>query len=120
MKYAEGDSLYRPTVEVGAETLSPDHPPLAKRLDHLAGFGGYGFFTYIRHHQHDVYSIRSVISQGKYEEAESLYRRSVAIEENAYGRHHPEIAVALNNWASLLEKQVRAVKFFARRCWKRR
>ncbi|CAM9827635.1 unnamed protein product, partial [Ectocarpus fasciculatus] len=45
--------------------------------------------------------------QGQYEEAEPLYRRSLAIDEKVYGPDHPAVATVLNNWAGLLEKQVR-------------
>ncbi|CAN0192932.1 unnamed protein product, partial [Ectocarpus sp. 12 AP-2014] len=45
--------------------------------------------------------------QGKYEEAEPLYKRSLAIDEKVYGPDHPEVATDLNNWAALLEAQVR-------------
>lgn len=44
--------------------------------------------------------------QGKFEEAGALYNRSVDIREKALGVHHPAVAVALNNLAGLLGKQV--------------
>ncbi|CAN0234238.1 unnamed protein product [Scytosiphon promiscuus] len=43
--------------------------------------------------------------QGKFEEAEPLYKRSLAIDEKVYGPDHPEVATDLNNWAGLLESQ---------------
>ena len=54
----------------------------------------------------------SLVFQGKYEEAEPLYQRSLAIDENVYGPDHLEVALDLNNWAWLLEKKVRAVRNF--------
>lgn len=42
--------------------------------------------------------------QGKYNEAEQLYERCIAIEEEALGREHPSLAATLNNLAVL--KQV--------------
>src|SRR2546422_7420029 len=39
-------------------------------------------------------------SQGKYSEAEPLYRRSLAIREKALGPDHPHVAVSLNNLAA--------------------
>ena len=50
-----------------------------------------------------------LLSQGKYAEAEPLYERSQAIQEKALGPEHPDVAAVLNNWAGLLESQVRAV-----------
>ena len=41
--------------------------------------------------------------QGKYAEAEPLYRRSLAIREKEYGPNHPKVAVAVNNLALLLK-----------------
>ena len=40
-------------------------------------------------------------NQGRYKEAEPLYRRSLAIEEKAVGRDHPSVASTLNNLAEL-------------------
>lgn len=51
-------------------------------------------------------------SQGKYEEADLLFTRSLAIDEKAHGLDHPEIASNLDAWASLLMLQVRAVGIF--------
>ena len=50
--------------------------------------------------------------QGKYDQAEPLYKRSLAIDEKVYGPDHPEVATDLNNWAGLLEAQVRAKRCF--------
>ena len=45
--------------------------------------------------------------QGKYDEAEPLYREALAIDKKIYGDDHPEVATDLNNLASLLIKQLR-------------
>ena len=50
--------------------------------------------------------------QGKYDEAEPLYVRAMAIDEKVYGPDHPEVARDLNNRAELLQQQVRAVRCF--------
>ena len=47
--------------------------------------------------------------QGKYAEAEPLYKRSLAIYEEALGPGHPEVGTALNNLALLYERQGRYV-----------
>jgi hypothetical protein len=39
----------------------------------------------------------------RYEDAEPLYRRALAIDEASYGNDHPEVAIRLNNLASLLQ-----------------
>jgi tetratricopeptide (TPR) repeat protein len=41
--------------------------------------------------------------QGRYGEAEGLYKRALAIAEQANGSTHPEVAWALNNMAILYE-----------------
>lgn len=50
--------------------------------------------------------------QGKYEKAETLYVRALAIWEKAYGPDHPVVATDLNNWALLLVSQVRTSRRF--------
>lgn len=47
-----------------------------------------------------------VSGQRKYEEAEPLYRKALAIGEKAYDPHHPEVATNLHNLAALLQCQV--------------
>ena len=44
-------------------------------------------------------------SQGKYGDAEPLYRRSLAIREKALGADHPDAAQSLNNLAALYKAQ---------------
>ena len=42
---------------------------------------------------------------GRYDEAEPLYRRALAIGEKALGHNHPDVATWLNNLANLLQAQ---------------
>jgi tetratricopeptide (TPR) repeat protein len=44
-------------------------------------------------------------SQGKYNEAEPLYRRSLSIREKQLGEDHPNVAESLNNLAELYHSQ---------------
>ena len=44
-------------------------------------------------------------NQGKYAEAEPLYKRSLAIHENAFGPDHPAVAISLNGLADLYGNQ---------------
>jgi tetratricopeptide (TPR) repeat protein len=64
----------------------PDPTPLATSLNNLAG----------------LYK-----SQGRYPEAEPLYRRSLQIREQQLGADHPDTATSLNNLAALYYSQGR-------------
>ena len=46
------------------------------------------------------------LPQGKLDEAEPLYTRSLAILEKALGPDHPDVAQSLNNNAELLRAMV--------------
>jgi tetratricopeptide (TPR) repeat protein len=41
------------------------------------------------------------IAQGRYAQAESLYKRALAIREKAFGSDHPDVAASLENMAAL-------------------
>ena len=45
-------------------------------------------------------------NQGKYDDAEPLYKRALTIREEVLGPDHPEVASSLNNLATLLASQV--------------
>ena len=45
-------------------------------------------------------------NQGKYDDAEPLYKRALTIREETLGPRHPYVASSLNNLASLLQSQV--------------
>ncbi len=47
-------------------------------------------------------------AQGRYAEAEPLYKRSLAIREKALDAEHPDVAQSLENYAALLRKTGRA------------
>ena len=66
--------------------LGPDHPDTASSLNNLAG----------------LYR-----AQGRYAEAEPLYRRALAIREAVLGPDHPDTASSLNNLAGLFRAQGR-------------
>ncbi len=42
--------------------------------------------------------------QGRYTEAEPLYKRSLAIWEKALGAEHPDVATSLENYSALLRE----------------
>ena len=50
--------------------------------------------------------------QGKYDEAEPLYRESLVIRKKFFGSEHPDVALTLNNLAWLLYKQVSESSLF--------
>jgi tetratricopeptide (TPR) repeat protein len=49
-------------------------------------------------------------AQGKYAAAEPLFKRSLAIREQALGPEHPEVAASLQSYAALLRKMDRAAE----------
>jgi tetratricopeptide (TPR) repeat protein len=63
-----------------------DHPTTASSLNNLAAL---------------------YYDQGKYEQAEPLYKRALAIDEKAYEPDHPDVATDLNNLANLYYNQGR-------------
>jgi tetratricopeptide (TPR) repeat protein len=66
------------------QELGPDHPDTAESLNNLAILYFY---------------------QGKYEQAEPLYQRALAIYEQQLGALHPNTATSLNNLAALYNTQ---------------
>ena len=68
------------------KALGPDHPDVANSLNNLA----------------ELYH-----TQGRYADAEPLYKRSLAIKEKAFGPDHPDVALSLNNLAELYRAQGR-------------
>lgn len=64
--------------------MGADHPSVASSLSDLAA----------------LYS-----SQGKYEQAQPLYKRALQIREQKLGPEHPNTAISLNNLASLYQVQ---------------
>ena len=45
-------------------------------------------------------------AQGNVDEAEGMYRRALAIDEEEYGPHHSDVARDLVNLAGLLQEEV--------------
>ena len=69
-----------------AKSFSASDPRLATTLNNLA----------------EVYR-----TQGRFSEAEPLYRRDLAISEKTLGPNHPDVGMSLNNLASLYQAQGR-------------
>ena len=55
-----------------------------------------------------------LVTQGKYDKAEPMYRRAQKVFEASLGRDNANVATVLINRAVLLIRQVRAVRFFLR------
>ncbi|CAN0251428.1 unnamed protein product, partial [Ectocarpus fasciculatus] len=90
--------LYEWSQAIRGYVLELEHPDVAQAfiLPHMQ-----------QRHQTSFSLSLPVTCQGEYEEAEPLCRRSLSIYENVHGPDHPEVATGLNNWAGLLEAQVR-------------
>ncbi len=80
--YAEAEKQLEAALKV-AEAFGPDDVRLATSLNNLSL----------------IYD-----AQGRYGEAEPLYKRSLAIDEKALGPEHPDVATSLENYADLLRK----------------
>ena len=49
-------------------------------------------------------------AQGRYTEAEPLYKQSLAMTKRVFGQQHPHVATSLNNLAELYRTQGRYVE----------
>jgi CHAT domain-containing protein/Flp pilus assembly protein TadD len=73
-------------LAIWEKSLGPDHPSVAMSLNNLAL----------------LYQ-----EQGRYADAEPLYKRSLAIRQKTLGPDHPDVATSLNNLAWLYKDQGR-------------
>ncbi len=69
--------------------LGPDHPNVATSLNNLAAL----------YH-----------AQGKYMEAEPLFKQALVTQKKVLGKNHPSVAQTLENYAELLRKTNRKKK----------
>lgn len=109
-------------MDITTARMGEEHPDLAQRLNNLADLLYHQVSAQSRTHL--VLPSRSEplqdtcnmtdgstdpsSTQGKYQEAEPLYRRAMTITEKTLGVGHPDFAQRLNNLAVSLESQVRA------------
>ncbi|MDB9312253.1 CHAT domain-containing protein, partial [Spirulina sp. CS-785/01] len=85
----------RQALEMDKRLLGQEHPDVATSLNNLA-------FLYQ--------------SQGRYAEAEPLYRQALEMRKRLLGQEHPDVATSLNNLAFLYQSQgqiTRAIEFFS-------
>ena len=73
-------------LAINEKALGPDHPSVELALNDLA----------------ELYK-----EQGRYAEADPLYRRALATWKEALGPNHPDVAQSLNNLAGLYLAQGR-------------
>lgn len=78
----------------------------------LVGVVVYLFFAHIVSVPKTFLPFLSRDMQAKYKEAETLYIRSLTIDEKVHGPDHPIVATGLNSWAGVLCRQVRAIVLF--------
>lgn len=120
-KYEEAEELFRRSVAIMRSPTDSENPGVYRRTNHLAGL----LLKQVRSHelvrqtccggiseigwpQMDLYYLLLGGSQGKYEEAEQLYRHLMSLAEVAFGTESPAFSLRLSNLAGLLLRQVRA------------
>ncbi len=86
--YAEAEKQLEAALKE-AEAFGPDDVRLAASLNNLA----------------ELYR-----AQGRYADAEPLYKRALAIREKALGPEHPHVAQSLENYAGLLRETGRGTE----------
>ncbi|CAM9212844.1 unnamed protein product, partial [Ectocarpus sp. 8 AP-2014] len=108
-KYEEAEPLYERCLAISEKSLGPDHPEVATILNNRAGLLRAQLVSSQtssgRGQRFESRRSEFFLQEGKYEEAEPLYIRSLAIDEKVYGPDHPKVATSLNDWARLLESQ---------------
>ena len=102
---ASAKPLYERAIAIGEKALGPEHPDLAVWLNNFAGL--------LRAQVRSRCAIEPRITalfrpQGDLASAKPLYERAIAIGEKTLGPEHPELAKWLNNFALLLQDQVRS------------
>jgi len=79
-KTTEAESFFRMAL-AEAEKLPPHDPKLATTMNNLANC--------LRH-------------QGRYADAEPLYKQAILVREKALGHNHKDLAILLENYAKML------------------
>ncbi len=87
-KYAEAEQHWKAGLEA-AEALGTQDPRYATSLNNLALLNK---------------------AQGRYTEAEPLYKRALAIREESMGPEHPDVATSLENYVTLLQETGRSAE----------
>ena len=102
-RYSEAIPLAQRALAIREKALGSDHPEVAQSLNNPAELYRVQVEVVISlNNLAELYRI-----QGRYADAEPLFKRSLAINEKALGPEHPNVATSLNNLAALYESQGR-------------
>ena len=110
--YGEAEPLLREALAIRKTALGNQHHDVATSLNNLAlllnNQVSEKIVQILAQQPNAVFENADhfYLSQGKYDEAEPLYRESLDIRRKVYGNDHPSVATGLNNLALLLQKQV--------------
>ena len=126
-KYADAEGLHKRALAIREKALGAEHPDVALTLNNLAGV--YARARQVRRRRaalqaragdqgegarckttpmwpHPSTTWPSVYDdQGRYADAEALYKRALAIAEKALGQDHPDVGTTLNNLARVHRNQ---------------
>jgi len=86
--YRDAEPLMRRALQIGEDSLGPNHPNVAIQLSNLA---------------------QLLQDTSRLADAEPLMRRALQIGEDSLGPNHPNVAIRLNNLAQLLKATNRLV-----------
>ncbi len=128
-RYADAEPLYKRSLAIREKALGPDHPDVATGAEQpglrstgtkvatpmpsrsTSGRWRSGRRRSVPTIPDVALSLNNLASlydkQGRYADAEPLYKRSLAIWEKALGPDHPNVATALTNLAELYTNQGR-------------
>ncbi|CAM9940515.1 unnamed protein product [Ectocarpus sp. 4 AP-2014] len=124
-KFAEAEPLYERAVFIGNKTLGTSHPDVAvwlnKQGEAMLEMGQFDEARNVLRRSLNITDDpgkddptsaqtrrimgRLCCEEGKYAEAESLFRQAQDTNEKVYGPEHPEVAIDLNNRAELFNTQ---------------
>jgi tetratricopeptide (TPR) repeat protein len=100
-RYVDAEPLYQRSLAIFQKALGPDHLNLtAQAIAHVRGFTI--VFASTLDNLAQVY-----LFQGRYADAEPLFKRSLAIREKVLGSDHPNVAISLSDLAELYQAQGR-------------
>lgn len=103
-RYDEAKQLYTQAMDINTKCLGPDHPEVSENLNSLGMIEKKVNIAFI---PHKYLILNSRKQRGNYDEAESCYKRSLAIIESVYGPDHPKAALYVHNIGVIARKKRR-------------